>query len=103
MEEISANVDEAERCGRYAMTHIYSDIGIHWAVEKGGRLIEHGNFLSKDTASLMAKRGAHLVPTFIKYEADVKYGSGFGGTEENSAKNNEVLSSGLTSLENALS
>tara|TARA_X000000950_G_scaffold272787_1_gene355796 strand:+ start:1399 stop:2640 length:1242 start_codon:yes stop_codon:yes gene_type:complete len=103
LEEIEAIVDEANRCGRYVMAHIYSDIGIRRAVEKGVRSVEHGNFLSCDTAKVMSERDAHLVPTLVTYEADAKYGPGFGWNEENSSKNAEVLAAGLTSLENALS
>ena len=103
LEEIAAIVDEAERCGRYVMAHIYSDIGVRRAVEQGVRSVEHGNFLTKDTAKVMAERNAHLVPTLVTYEADAKYGPSFGWTEENASKNAEVLASGLTSLENALS
>ena len=51
----------------------------------------------------MNDHDAHLVPTLVTYEADAKYGPSFGWTEENSSKNAEVLSAGLTSLENALS
>jgi imidazolonepropionase-like amidohydrolase len=102
LEEIEAIVDEADRCGRYVMAHVYSDIGIRRAVACGVRSIEHGNFLTDETARLMHDRGAHLVPTLITYEADAKYGMGFGWTAENAAKNAEVLASGLGSLEVAL-
>lgn len=102
LEEIATIVEEAERCGRYVMAHVYSDIGIRRAVECGVRSIEHGNFLSPETAKVMADRGAHLVPTLITYEADAKYGMGFGWAPENQEKNAEVLQSGLRSLEVAL-
>ena len=102
LEEIAAIVDETERCGRYVMAHVYSDNGIRRAVEKGVRSIEHGNFLTEDTAKVMAEFNAHLVPTLVTYQADAKYGPGFGWSEENSTKNAEVLESGLASLENAL-
>ncbi len=102
LEEIEAIVDEAERCGRYVLAHVYSDIGIRRAVGSGVRSIEHGNFLSRETAKLMRDKGAHLVPTLITYEADAKYGMGFGWSEENARKNDEVLASGLASLETAL-
>jgi len=102
LEEVVAIVDEAERCGRYVMAHVYSDIGIRRAVEHGVRSIEHGNFLSEDTAKVMVEHGAHLVPTLVTYVADAKFGAGFGWSETNAAKNSEVLDSGLTSLENAL-
>lgn len=102
LDEIEAIVDEAERCGRYVLSHVYSDIGIRRAVGAGVRSIEHGNFLSSETAKLMAEREAHLVPTLITYEADGKYGMDFGWSAENAEKNAEVLDSGLKSLEVAL-
>lgn len=98
MEELYAIVDEAERCGRYVLSHVYSDIGIHRAVTAGVRTIEHGNFLSADSAALMVEKGAHLVPTLVTYQADAKYGKSFGWSDENAEKNDEVLESGLTSL-----
>lgn len=102
LEEIAAIVDEAQRCGRYVMAHIYSDIGIQRAVNQGVRSIEHGNFLQPETAQLMHDREAHLVPTLVTYQADAKYGMSFGWASENAEKNSEVLSHGLTSLEVAL-
>jgi len=102
LEELEAIVDEAERCGRYVLSHVYADIGIRRAVGAGVRSIEHGNFLTEETAKLMRDREAHLVPTLVTYEADAKYGMSFGWSEENARKNDEVLASGLTSLEVAL-
>jgi len=102
LEEISTITDEANRVGRYVMAHVYSDIGIRRAVEHGVRSIEHGNFLSPETAKVMVDREAHLVPTLITYEADAKYGMSFGWAQENAEKNAEVLASGLRSLEVAL-
>lgn len=98
MEELVAIVDEAERCGRYVLSHVYSDIGIRRAVTAGVRSIEHGNFLSAESAALMAEKNAHLVPTLITYQADGKYGKSFGWSDENAEKNDEVLASGLDSL-----
>ncbi|WP_226782826.1 metal-dependent hydrolase family protein [Oceaniglobus trochenteri] len=98
MEELYAIVDETERCGRYVLSHVYSDIGIHRAVTAGVRSIEHGNFLSDKSAALMAEKGAHLVPTLITYQADGRYGKSFGWSDENAEKNDEVLESGLESL-----
>ena len=102
LEEITAIVEEAERAGRYVMAHVYSDIGMRRAVECGVRSIEHGNFISPETARVMQERNAHLVPTLITYEADAKYGPAFGFTQENLDKNAEVLATGLRSLEIAL-
>lgn len=98
LEEIRAITDEAERCGRYVMAHVYADVGIRRAVECGVRSIEHGNFLSRETADLMAERGAVLVPTLITYVADGIHGMEFGWAPENQKKNAEVLSFGRDSL-----
>ena len=102
LEEITAIADEADRAGRYVMAHVYSDIGIARAVTCGVRSIEHGNFITAETAKLMRDRDAQLVPTLITYEADAKYGMSFGWSAENQGKNAEVLASGLRSLEVAL-
>jgi imidazolonepropionase-like amidohydrolase len=102
LDEIGAIVDEAELAGRYVMAHVYGDVGIRRAVSRGVRSIEHGNFLSEETAKLMRDKAVHLVPTLITYEADAKYGASFGFTAENLEKNAEVLASGLRSLEIAL-
>jgi imidazolonepropionase-like amidohydrolase len=102
LDEITAIADEANRAGRYVMAHVYADLGIKRAVGAGVRSIEHGNFLSDETARLMADKEAVLVPTLVTYEADGKYGKDFGFTQENIDKNSEVLKFGLNSLEIAL-
>ena len=102
MDELRAITDEAGRFGRYVMSHVYSDLGIRCAVEAGVRSIEHGNFLTGDTARLMHEREACLVPTLVTYVADAKYGKSFGWSDENDRKNAEVLEAGLHSLEAAL-
>ena len=102
MDELTAISDEAGRFGRYVMSHVYADLGIRRAVEGGVRSIEHGNFLTSDTAKLMRDREACLVPTLVTYVADAKYGKSFGWSDENERKNGEVLAAGLRSLEAAL-
>jgi imidazolonepropionase-like amidohydrolase len=98
LDEIRAITDEAELCGRYVMAHVYADRGIRRAVECGVRSIEHGNFLTPETAEIMAKHDAVLVPTLITYWADGKFGMDFGWAPENQVKNAEVLEFGQDSL-----
>lgn len=98
LDEIRAIADEADRCGRYVMAHVYADDGIRRAVECGVRSIEHGNFLTPDTAAVMKAHDAVLVPTLITYWADGKFGLDFGWAPENQAKNAEVLEFGQDSL-----
>lgn len=98
LDELRAICDEAEMCGRYVMAHVYADNGIRRAVECGVRSIEHGNFLTPETAAIMAAHDAVLVPTLITYWADGKFGMDFGWAPENQVKNAEVLAVGQESL-----
>lgn len=98
LDEIRAITDEADRCGRYVMAHVYADNGIRRAVECGVRSIEHGNFLTPETAAVMKAHDAVLVPTLITYWADGKFGMDFGWAPENQSKNAEVLAVGQDSL-----
>ena len=101
-DEIVAIVDEATRAGRYVMAHVYNTDGIRRAVECGIRTIEHGNFLDDQTAEVMAKHEAFLVPTLVTYRADAKYGPSFGWSKDSERKNQEVLEAGVKSLEIAM-
>ena len=101
-DEIVAIVDEATRAGRYVMSHVYNTDGIRRAVECGIRTIEHGNFLDDQTAEVMAKYEAFLVPTLVTYRADAKYGPSFGWSKDSERKNQEVLEAGVKSLEIAM-
>lgn len=69
VDEIAACVEEAERWGAYVCAHAYSDVAIRRGVLNGVRSIEHGNFVGAETATMMAERGAFVVPTLIVYEA----------------------------------
>jgi len=101
-EEIKAAVEEAERRRSYVMAHLYMDDQIKKAVELGIRSVEHGNFLSLETAKLMAAKGAFLVPTLVTYKAIETNGQSFGFTEDNFSKLTEVMEAGLQSLEHAI-
>ncbi|MEX0298610.1 MAG: amidohydrolase family protein [Kordiimonas sp.] len=100
--EILAAVEEAKRRRSYVMAHLYMDEQIEKAVKLGIRSVEHGNFLTSETAEFMAKQGAFLVPTLVTYKALAENGQEFGFAEENFAKLAEVSEAGLQSLENAV-
>ncbi len=61
--EIKAMVEEAESLGSYVMGHCLNDAGIRRAVDCGVKTIEHGAFLSDETALLMKEKGVSLVAT----------------------------------------
>ncbi|KAH8681710.1 amidohydrolase [Xylariales sp. PMI_506] len=98
-EEIRAMVQCARNAGTYVTAHAYTAEAIRHCIENGVRGIEHGNFLDRDTAALMASRGAYLTPTLVTY--DQMASSKWTGylTPESQSKNTEVLDAGLRALQ----
>lgn len=99
IDEIEAIVEEATRWGSYVGGHAYSDEAIRRSVSAGVRTVEHGNFITPDTARLMLERDAFLVPTLITYHINKRLGPASGKSPESLAKNEIVYDAGLTSLE----
>lgn len=99
MDEIAAVTEEARRWGVYVGGHAYSDDAIKRGLECGVRTIEHGNFITKETAAIMAKQDAYLVPTLITYQITKKLGLASGKSAANLLKNDVVHAAGLKSLE----
>ena len=99
MEEIEAAVDEAARSHTYVLAHVYNDTAIRRCVDAGVHSIEHGNFLSPETAALMAEKGAVLVPTLVTFRALAERGPAMQLSEFEMSKIHYVLSSGTRSLE----
>jgi len=79
--EIKAFVEEATAHGMYVMAHSLNDQGNRRAVECGVRTIEHGCFLSEETASIMKKKGAYLVATLAVVWWAERYGKEQGAAE----------------------
>lgn len=68
-EEMKAMVDEAANHERKVAAHAHGTEGIKIATRAGVASIEHGSFLDKEGALLMAARGTYLVPTLMAGEA----------------------------------
>ncbi|KNE75760.1 Amidohydrolase [Candidatus Burkholderia crenata] len=98
-DEIRAAVAEARQHQTYVMAHAYTAQAIKRAVELGVRTIEHGNLVDDDAASVMAERGAFVVPTLITYEACRTDGAEADFPPDSLVKNAAVLQKGLDSLE----
>jgi imidazolonepropionase-like amidohydrolase len=98
-EEMRAIVEEAHGWRTYAMAHAYTPEAIRRAVEAGVRSIEHGNLIDRETAELMAARGAYLVPTLVTYYAIEEFGKALRFPETGLRKVRDVLDAGLASLE----
>jgi imidazolonepropionase-like amidohydrolase len=98
-EEIKAAVDSATNWGKYVAAHAYSAPAIRRGVECGVRSIEHGNLVDESTATLMAERGAFVVPTLVTYDSMARRGRELGLSPSTLEKNKKVLECGLRSLE----
>lgn len=97
--EIGAATEEARNRRTYVAAHAYTPPSIRLAVENGVHTIEHGNLIDRETAELMAAKGAVLVPTLVTYHAMEDLGEKLGLPLESRRKNRTVLEAGLGSLE----
>ncbi|KAK3646871.1 hypothetical protein LTR56_008359 [Elasticomyces elasticus] len=66
-EEMCAITTTAAAGGTYTTVHAYSPESIQQAVNNGASGIEHGNFLDRDTAKLMAEKKVYLTPTLVTF------------------------------------
>ena len=60
--EIRAAVEEAETRDTYVAVHVYQDAHIRRALELGVKSVEHGQFISEETAVLLKEKGAFIAP-----------------------------------------
>ena len=97
-EEMTAIVQEARAARTYVMAHAYTPESISRAIRCGVRSIEHGNLLDADTAQLMAKHGAYLVPTLATYDALYRNGERLGWSKQMMAKLELVRSQGVDAI-----
>ena len=97
-EEISAITTVAKNSQTYVTSHAYTPQSIRQAMENGVLGIEHGNLIDKETAELMANKGAYLTPTLVTYTAmgDKRF-AGYMPAES-MTKNAEVYTAGLQGL-----
>jgi len=62
-EEILTIVEEARRAGKYVAAHCHTAEAVRRGVTLGVRSIEHGTQIDSETAELVVKHGAYVVPT----------------------------------------
>ena len=62
-EELVAIVEEAARADRVVAAHCHGDPGIVAALKAGAKTIEHGSYLTEESAQMMIDADAILVPT----------------------------------------
>jgi imidazolonepropionase-like amidohydrolase len=97
-EELTAICEEAARWGTYVLAHAYTAEAISHAAMCGVRSIEHANLIDATAASLLAEKGAYVVPTLVTYEALDRRGEELGLTSTMLDKLAVVRKTGLDSL-----
>ena len=60
--EILAAVEEAATRDTYVAVHVYQDAHIRRALELGVKSIDHGQFISEETARFLKEKGAFIAP-----------------------------------------
>ncbi|MEP4487144.1 MAG: amidohydrolase family protein [Halioglobus sp.] len=68
--EISVAVEEAATRDAYVSAHVYHDAHIKRALGLGVMSIEHGQFISEESAKLMKKKGAFISPYIASVQSD---------------------------------
>ncbi len=96
--EIRAAVEVAEAAHTYVMAHAYNSGSVRNCLKAGVRSIEHGNLIDEDTAALIARANAFLVPTLVTYEALSEEGDAYGVPENVIRKIDEAREVGIRSL-----
>lgn len=69
-EEILAAVEEANARDVYVAAHIYTDEEIKRALNLGVKTIEHGQFISEETAMLLKEKGGFISPYLASVVSD---------------------------------
>ena len=77
-DEIRVAVEEAQRSHTYVTAHCHPTAAIRRCVELGVRCIEHGTLIDDETAALVARHGAAIVPTLAIVELLHQHGEALG-------------------------
>jgi imidazolonepropionase-like amidohydrolase len=96
---INAVVDEAGRRGAYVAAHAYAPEAIVRAARLGVRSIEHANLIDAETAEIVAKHAAYVVPTLATYDSLWRSGRATGAPAFLMDKLEAVRSRGLEAIE----
>ena len=100
--EMAALVDAAAAKGRPTAAHAHGTEGIKNAVRAGITSIEHGTFMDREAAEMMADRGTYWVPTAAALHGIVEQGTEAGIPEWAVEKAEEAAESFETVFDYAL-
>jgi imidazolonepropionase-like amidohydrolase len=85
-EELAAFTDAAAPTDTPTAAHAHGEAGIKNAVEAGISSVEHGTFMDREAAEMMAERGTYWVPTASALRGIVENGVEAGIPEDAVAK-----------------
>jgi imidazolonepropionase-like amidohydrolase len=97
-DEIRAIVNECNERHTYVSAHCHPASAIRRCVEYGVRCIEHGSLVDAETAALVARAGAYIVPTMAIMYAMSEFGRAHNLPEAILAKTDEVIAGALEGL-----
>lgn len=78
LDELKAVVAEASAVKKVVLAHAYSNSSMRLCAEAGVYSIEHGNYLDKATAQILAEKDCWLVPTLSTYFYMSEHGEELG-------------------------
>lgn len=77
-DEIRAAVEETATRRTYVMAHAHPSSAVRRCLEYGVRSIEHGTLIDEETAALVARHDAYVVPTLSTMQTMMQYGADLG-------------------------
>ncbi len=101
-DELEAFTDAAAPTDTPTAAHAHGDAGIENAVRAGITSIEHGTFMSRETAELMAEEGTYWVPTASALHGIVDNGVEAGIPEDAVRKAEDAVDAFANAWEHAL-
>ncbi|SFK88988.1 Imidazolonepropionase [Halogranum rubrum] len=102
LDELEALVDAAASKDVPTAAHAHGKEGIENATRAGITSVEHGTFMDRETAELMAERGTYWVPTTAAIVGILENGVEAGIPEEAVAKSEEAAEAHEQAFEYAL-
>ena len=101
-EELAAFTDAAAPTATPTAAHAHGEVGIKNAVEAGISSVEHGTFMDREAAEMMAERGTYWVPTASALRGIVENGVEAGIPESAVAKAEDAAERFVEAWEHAL-
>lgn len=102
LDELKAVVAEASAVKKVVLAHVYSNSSMCLCAEAGVYSMEHGNYLDKATARILAEKDCWLVPTLSTYFYMSEHGEELGIPSYFLRKMKQVRESALEAVCNAM-